>query len=459
MDLSKVKHIHFVGVKGVGMAGLAIIAVEMGKTVTGSDVEEEFITQKALEEKKIKIFHNFATDHITKNIDLVVTTGAHQGYDNPEVLKARELGVQVISHAEALGQFMQLKKNRIAVSGTHGKTSTTAMVAHILSRAGYDPAYLAGTGSINSLGLPAHWGKGDYFVAEADEYVTEPVHDMTPRFLWQKPTILVITNIEYDHPDVFPDIDAVRNAFILLAKKVPDNGVIIASIDSPEVERTLQGIDKRLIWYGFSPRAEYRIIDSKIIHNQREVCTLKLGVSGKHNMSNAVSALLAATETGVSWQNAASYLADYTGAGRRFEFVGKIGETELYDDYAHHPTEIRATLQMVKEIYHTYPVICVFQPHTYSRTKALFAEFAASFNKADEVILTDIFASAREKPNPEVTAEKLSEATKMHHSRAVYCSTLDGVVEYLRPNLGAKQIIITLGAGDVYKIHEKLRAN
>lgn len=456
MDIDKIRHIHFVGIKGVGMTGLAIIAAEMGKKVTGSDVEEEFITQKALKEKKIKIFHGFDKNHITEEIDLVVTTGAHQGYENPEVEQARNIGVPAVSHAEALGQFMQLKRERISVSGTHGKTTTTAMIAHIVSRSGYDPAYLTGTGSINSLGLPAHWGKGDCFVAEADEYVTEPVHDHTSRFLWQDPTILVITNIEYDHPDVFPDIRSVQEAFRKLAKKVPADGVIIASIDSPETERALKAIDKRIIWYGYSPRANYRVVDSQIVHDSCDICSLEVGVGGKHNTSNALAALLAATEAGVSWQSAAKYLVDYTGSGRRFELIGKVRKTLLYDDYAHHPTEIRATLKMIREIYPEIQVTCVFQPHTYSRTKALFKEFAAAFENADKVILTDIFASAREQKDPTVDSKKLAAATKQYHRDVVYCPDLADVIEYLRPKIGEEQIIITMGAGDIYKINKSL---
>lgn len=473
MDLDHIKHIHFVGIKGVGMTGLAIIAVEMGKQVTGSDTEEEFVTQKALDQEKIRVWTKFDPRHIEdiskknnlnpQNI-LVVTTGAHEGFANPEVKAAKQGGLTVMSHGQTLGFFMQ-EKIGIAVAGTHGKTTTTAMIAHILTRARMDPSYAAGTGWINSLGLPAHWGEGRYFVAEADEYVTDPISDLTPRFLWQTPKILVLTNIEYDHPDVFPDISSLQDAFLKFARNVRPEGVIIAGLDSPLLEQIFTKIDCRVITYGFSPRADYRVTGYKsdtsgavfkISHANKIICEVKLGVFGQQNAVNGLAAILAAIEAGLSWPHVCGAALDFKGTGRRFELIGKIGESTLYDDYAHHPTEIKATLKMTREVHPTKHIICVFQPHTFSRTKALYNEFASAFAKADKVILTDIFASAREHEDPAVNSKRLAEDIRRSHPDVVYCPSLDDVVEYLRPKLGKKQIIITMGAGDVYKINEKL---
>lgn len=481
MSLEEIKHIHFVGIKGVGMSGLAIIAAEMGKQVSGSDTEEKFVTQAALDKKEIRVWTKFDPQHIENILRnnnlaphdiLVVTTGAHKGFANPEVKTAKQKGLTIMSHGQALGFFMK-EKTGIAVAGTHGKTTTTAMIAHILAGARMDPSYAAGTGWINSLGLPAHWGTGRYFVAEADEYVTDPVSDLTPRFLWQTPKIAVLTNIEYDHPDVFPDTASLQDAFLKFASNVPQDGVIIVGLDSFLLEKILKKVNNRLITYGFSPRADYRVTDYsvetlgttvqgcafKINHENKTICEVKMGLSGQQNAANGLAAILTAVEAGVPWQYVCKSLLGFNGTGRRFESVGKIGGSLLYDDYAHHPTEIKATLKMIQEIYPEMPIICVFQPHTFSRTKALFNEFASSFEKADKVVLTDIFASAREQEDPEVNSARLAAELKKKHSDVVYCPNLSDVIEYLRPKVGDKQIIITMGAGDIYKIHEKLRKN
>jgi UDP-N-acetylmuramate--alanine ligase len=472
--LKNYKHIHFVGIKGVGMAGLAVIAKQMGKEVTGSDIAEEFITQDALNKKGIQIWDMFSKKHISKiltnnalnkNELLVVTTGAHQGFSNIEAKYARKLKISVLSHGEALGLFMRGKIG-VSVAGTHGKTTTASMIAHILKNARLDPSYAVGTGSINSLGLPAHLGHGKYFIAEADEYVTDPVSDSKPRFLWQTPKILVLTNIEYDHPDVFSNTKVLQEAFLEFAAKVPGDGVVIACIDSPLLSEILNKIKARIVTYGYSPRANYRIINYGL-NNQKAIFSVShkgdtfskvnMGLTGKQNAANGLASILAGIEVGISWQDLNNSLSDFTGTGRRFEKVGEFGKALLYDDYAHHPTEIKATLKMAKDLFPERVITAVFQPHTYSRTKALFNEFSTCFEKADRVILTDIFPSAREKPDPSVSTKKLADAVKLYHSNIVYCPKFDDVVKYLKQNRRERQVIITMGAGDVYKIHNKLK--
>lgn len=470
MELTKIKHVHLVGIKGVGMTGLAVIFAEMGKTISGSDIAESFITQKALNGKNIYPLIGFDPENVKmvlkeKNLKrdelLVIMTSAHNGYDNPEVKTAEKLGIPVLSHAQALGLLMKEKKTKISIAGTHGKTTTSAMIAHILIRAGLDPAYAVGTGSIKSVGLPAHWGKGEFFIAEADEYVNDPKTDKRSRFLWQEPEILVLTNLEYDHPDVFPDIESLKQAFSELSRRVPENGRIIACSDSPELKALLKGIEKRIIWYGFSSQAEYQITDYKtfnsegffvLSHKNKQIGEQRVKLSGSHNAANATAAMLAAVEIGLNWQTVCQKISDYSGSERRFDFMGEIGETLFYDDYAHHPTEIKMTLKMVREIYPDRKIIGVFQPHTFSRTKALLDGFATAFGEIDQVIITDIFASAREKNDPQINSEKLVQKIKQHRSGVIYCPKLSDVIEYLKPSIGQEQIVLTMGAGDVYKV-------
>ena len=257
---NKKKHIHFVGIKGVGMAPLAILAKEAGFTVTGCDIPEEFITDEPLQKAGIQPFQYFSKDHLN-NVSLVITTGAHGGFDNEEVQEARRKNIRVMTQGEAVGYFMsgepfhRVDIEGISVSGSHGKTTTTAMIATLLRNT--DPSYLVGTSSLAPLGLPGRYGKGRYFIAEADEYVTEPTHDSTPKFLWQHPAILVITNIEFDHPDVYNSIDEVRSAFQRFVNQLPKDGILIVSGDDRQLSKILTNYPGKKITYGFSPKNDY----------------------------------------------------------------------------------------------------------------------------------------------------------------------------------------------------------
>lgn len=478
MEINKLKHIHFVGIKGVGMASLAMMAYEMGKKVTGSDIPDKFVTDKVLQEMKIEIFEEFNGKKYKELLLkygadelLVITTGAHQGFYNPEVKYALEQGFKVVSHAQALG-LLSGKKITVAVSGTHGKSTTTAMIASVLVEGNYDPSYIVGVGKICSavISNPGHYGKGEHFIVEADEYVTDPQTDSTPRFAWLNPKILVMTSVEYDHPDVYTDVSKLIQEFKKLAEKVPVDGSIIACIDNIGVEKALKGSNAKILWYGYSPRAGYRIKSFRnsvsvvnreysifsIYHQGREMFEVNLGVPGRHNALNAVATILACTQVGMSWKDILPALVDFSGTGRRFELIRHIGDTVLYDDYAHHPTEIKAVLSMAKELYPDYNIVVVFQPHTYSRTKALFNDFANSFIDADEVYLLDIFSSAREKIDLSVSSGELAREANKHGARVIYMPSVLKLVDILKSKLGNRQVIITMGAGDVYKLHDKL---
>lgn len=470
--MKKKKYIHFVGIKGVGMTPLAIIAKEAGFTVTGSDIDEEFITDEALKKVGITPFVGFAPVHIT-NPDLIITTGAHNGFDNIEVVTAKAKGIEVITAGQAVGSFMEGKFfnksfKGISVAGTHGKTTTSGMLATVLYENHMDPSFLIGTGNVRSLGAPGHFGKGKYFVAEADEYATEPKHDKTAKFLWQHPQITIFTNIEFDHPDVYASLEDISRAFLQFANQLPDNGVLIACGDDHEIQKLIKKYKKRVITYGFSPDNNYVITKANISGEHmffwvsaygRTLGEFMLKVVGEHNALNALAAFIAGIEVGLSIEKIKPALLKFTGAKRRLEFIGDLlTGAKMYDDYAHHPTEIKKTLLALRKQYPGKKIVCIFQPHTFSRTKKLFDDFARAFESVDTVILTDIYASLREPFDPTVSSKILSGAMQEYHRDVIYLPKLADVVEYInKKKFRSDTILVTMGAGDIYKISSQLK--
>lgn len=450
--MDKIKNIHFVGIKGVGMTPLAIIAKEAGMEVSGSDIGEEFITDELLKKTGVTPLIGFSKDHI-KNPDLVITTGAHGGFNNVEVLEAKRKGVKIMTQGEAVGVFMigtifGRKQVGISVTGTHGKTTTTAMIATVLKGCGLDPSYVIGTGNVLSLGSSGHFGKGKYFVAEADEYMTEPSFDKTIKFMWQHPKIAVITNIEFDHPDAYKTIEDTRKACLAFANQLPEDGVLIACGDDPQVKKLLSEFKGRKITYGEGEDNDFTVND--VLND------LNLSVFGEHNRLNATAAFIVGLEIGLSREKIIESLVQFKGSKRRSEFVGTLSSGALvYDDYAHHPTEIQKTLKAFREKFPSSKIVCIFQPHTYSRTKSLFEQFSDSFNDVDTVILTNIYSSLREKPDPSVSMPDLA---KKIGGKSLFLPGLSDVVKYINnQRFGKDVVVITMGAGDVYRISEKLK--
>ena len=445
------KRIHLVGIKGVAMTALAVWYKEAGYMVTGSDVTEEFPTDEVLAQGGITALE-FSSKNIT-NIrpDLVIYTGAHGGKENDEVVEAEALGIPALPHGKALGLIMSDKK-QISVAGSHGKTTTSGMIATILSHAGLDPSYAIGCGEIRGLGLSGHKGKKDIFVAEADEYVTDPTHDTTPRFLWQHPDILVVTNIDYDHPDVYASLAKVQEAFVKLQKQ---SKLTIVNGDDPASKVLL----KNAITYGLSPKTEFRVTNVRFGEertfftlSQRgvEIGEFTLKVPGRHNALNAAAAAAACRQLGVQWEDIRKGLRVFGGTKRRFESVGEIGGIRVIDDYAHHPKEIAATLAAAREWFPHRRIIAVFQPHTYSRTKVLMSEFGNAFALAQEVILTDIYSSARETDTLGISGKTLVEETAKHHQNVYFAPDFSAVKKLLYTHMQQGDIIIFMGAGSIY---------
>lgn len=463
----KPESIHFVGMKGVGMAPLAIIAKEAGFKVTGCDSGDKFITDEILKNAGIECINGFSESHI-KSADLVITTGAHGGYDNPEVKAAKSLGIPILTQGEAVGEFMKgemlnKKTKGISVAGTHGKTTTTAMISTILKEAGKDPTFVIGTGYIPSLGTAGHFGKGEYFVAEADEYVTEPVYNKKVKFLWQFPKILVVTNIEFDHPDVYKNVDEVRGAFAKYIKQIPRDGLLVTNGDDKQVKKLLLAYNGSVKTFGLSKENTYVVVPQEngnfqLFKSNKLIGNFNLSIVGKHNMLNATAAIIVALHEGIALETIQKAISKFGGTKRRLEYRKKLKNGAIvYDDYAHHPSEIKSSLRALREKYPNMQIICIFQPHTYSRTKELFEEFSSSFKDADLVILPNIYSSKREKPDATISSEMLADAVTKRGRHALFIKSLPGVVQYLNALGPDKNIlIVTMGAGDVYEIVDSL---
>ena len=460
--MKKIKKIHFVGIKGVGMTPLAIISKEGGFEVTGSDIPQVFITDDALEESGIRVFERFSEKNI-QDPDLVIATGAHGGFKNAEVIKARKKGIEVWTQGQAVGEFMkgeifERKFLGVSVAGSHGKTTVTAMIATILNELSADPSYIIGTGSIPSLGLPGHFGKGNFFVSEADEYATDPEFDQTPKFLWQHPQLAVFTNIEFDHPDIYKDQNQLRNNFLAFADQLPKDRVLVLSRDDPQNKKLIQEFSGNKVTYGFSPLNDY-VIDKVHVREKEVYFWASFKVMGEFNALNGLGAVASCIELGFSSEKIKKAISSYKGSKRRFEFMGRLESGALlFDDYAHHPTEIRKTLKALRQSYPGKRIVCIFQPHTYSRTKTFFSEFVSSFSDADYVVLTDIYPSSREEPDKTISSDLLSKKISLIHNNVLFFPKLSSVVEYIdKKEFDERFIVITMGAGDVYKISERLK--
>lgn len=441
--------IHFIGIGGISMSALARILLDDGCTVTGSDMHSSHITDNLIR-CGAEVYIGHSADHIT-NQDLVVYTAAVKS-DNPEYKAAVEKGITIIDRAELLGTIMKSYNNPIAVSGTHGKTSTTGMISQIFLNAGKDPTVTIG-GELDSIGGNLRVGGKDVFIAEACEY-----HRSFLKFF---PKLTVILNIEADHLDFFRDIDDIIDTFRSLALLTPDDGCIIANADDKNVGKALFGVKKNIITFGLKSECDYKganishdpsgRLTFDVYKNGSFLTGVVISVPGIHNVYNALAAFAAADISGIDIRSIDDSLFEFTGAHRRFERKGTSGGALVIDDYAHHPSEIRATLTAASELGFKR-IFCVFQPHTYTRTKTLFDDFVKVLSSFDiKVIITDIYA-AREKDTGLVSSKELSS----HIANSIYLKTFSDVEKYLKDNIKEGDLVITMGAGNVYEIGEHI---
>ena len=446
-------HIHFIGIGGISMSGLAEILSEEHFTVSGSDAKESDLTRH-LEHLGIKVYYGQTAANITDDIDLVVYTAAiHE--DNPEFACAREKGIPMMPRAELLGQIMRNYDTSIAVAGTHGKTTTTSMLSHILLKGECDPTISVG-GILPAIGGNIRVGQSETFLTEACEY--------TNSFLSFFPTLGIILNMDADHLDFFKDIDDIRHSFRKFAELLPADGALIINADTPKYEMVAENLPCKVITYGLEHDAEYSASDITydefghptfhVLHNGADIGICSLKVPGIHNVSNALASIAAGRLLGLDNEVIFAGLKDFGGTDRRFQYKGKVGEVTIIDDYAHHPTEIEATLHAANNYPHK-KIWCVFQPHTYTRTKALLPEFAKALTLADHVVLADIYA-ARETDNLGISSADLQKQIRELGTPCEYFPTFDEIENFLLENCTQGDLLITMGAGDVVNIGEQL---
>jgi len=451
LDSKNIKSVHFIGIGGISMSGLAEILKNLGYTVSGSDIKSSNITDK-LERNGIKIYISHNENNIG-NCDLVVYTAAVKE-NNPELIKARQLGITTIERAVLLGQIMKKYPFSIAISGTHGKTTTTSMVSMIMLESNLDPTIHIG-GELDAIGGNTRIGSNKYFITEACEYVES--------FLKFFPHLAIVLNIDADHLDYFKDINHIKQAFLKFMELVPKEGCIVACVDDENVSSLINNLSCNIVTYGINSvnatwTARNINFDSSgcasydLIKDNEKVASIQLRVPGIHNVSNSIAAAVACYTSGCDFKDIEKGLEAFTGTHRRFEVKGIVEDIKVVDDYAHHPSEIKATLKAAKSTEHS-KIWCVFQPHTYTRTKLLLDDFSEAFSDAYEVIVADIY-SAREIDTGEIHSKVLSQKINEKSDNAVYKPDFENIVEYLKEKVSPGDLVITMGAGDVYKVGE-----
>lgn len=439
MHLQKSKF-HFVGIGGIGMCGLAELLHNMGAQVTGSDQAENANTDHLIK-TGIKVYKGHQAQNVG-DADVVVYSSAIK-MDNPEMMQARAKQIPLIPRAEALAEIMRMKRG-IAVAGTHGKTTTTSMVAAIFLHAKQNPTIVVG-GRLDLIQSTALLGEGEWLIAEADE--------SDGSFQKLSPELAIITNIDNDHMDYYKSFDNLQSAFQSFALKTPFYGAVIACGDDPSIRTLFEHFPKRIFYYGFNDTNDYIIKGSpgsyELYEGQKKLGYFHVQVPGKHNALNAVAAIISGLKAGLSFETCREGLLKFQGVDRRFHFKGQQKNIKVYDDYGHHPTEVRAVLQAFREKFPTNRLVVYFQPHRYSRTESCWNEFVTCFNQCDQLFLTDIYP-AGEKPIPGINSEKLLQ--EIHHKSAVYLPKSSVLADAILKSLEPNDVFITLGAGDGWKL-------
>lgn len=442
----KTAKFHFVGIGGIGMCGLAELLHNIGAQVTGSDLSENPNTER-LKEMGVKVFRGHRAENID-GVDVVVYSSAIP-YGNPEIAAARAKGVPLMPRAEALAEIMRLKRG-IAVAGTHGKTTTTSMTSAILMEGNLSPTIFVG-GRFELIKSTALLGQGEWFVAEADES-DGSFHKLSPE-------ISIITNIDSDHLDHFKTFENLQKSFFDFAQRIPFYGLCIVCGDDPRVMPLFENFTKRILFYGFDEKndlvlkgeqGKYELFRNHRLENRRErLGSFELKVPGRHNALNATAAIAVGMNVGLTFETCAKGLSRYEGVDRRFHYKGEKNQIKVYDDYGHHPTEVRATLQGFREKFPAQRLVVYFQPHRYSRTEQCWHDFTLAFSQADVVLMTDIYA-AGEAAIPGITAERLVQETK--HKDVRYLPKDDKAVATVLSALKPGDVFVTLGAGDGWKL-------
>jgi UDP-N-acetylmuramate--alanine ligase len=448
------QHVHFIGIGGYGMSAIARVMLEMGYHVTGSDVAQQELTEK-LAAKGAKVYIGHEAEHV-QGADLVVYSTA-LSKDNVEKAAAESLNIPVIHRAQMLARLLNAKKG-VAVAGAHGKTTTSSMIALVMEQCGTDPTYIIG-GEIMNVGSNAKAGKGDYVVAEADE--------SDGSFLQYFPLLAVVTNIEADHLENYGgDFEQLKSAYARFLSQVKEDGKAVVCLDDPELAGLLPAVTGELITYGTSEDADYRATDIRLgdrkaeftmVHNGSAIGRVRLSVPGHHNVLNALATLIVCMEAGLPFAQAAEALTEFSGAKRRFQVLGDVNDVLVIDDYAHHPTEIVATIAAAKAT--GKRIIAVFQPQRYTRTFYLLEQFSRAFGEADEVIIVDIYSPAGEQRIEGISAARLTDMIRENcNPNVTHISTKEQVLTHLKTHVASGDLVLTMGAGDIWKVAKDLSA-
>lgn len=453
IQFDKPVHVHFIGIGGISMSGLAEILLSRKFPVSGSDSHESALTDQLAAQGAVVHYPQMA-ENITDDIDVVVYTAAIHP-DNPEFRAAQEKNLPMLTRAQLLGEIMRNYKEAINVSGTHGKTTTTSMITEILLEAHKDPTVSVG-GMLKDIGGNIRVGGQEIFVVEACEY--------TNSFLSFFPTIEVILNVEADHLDFFKDIDDIRHSFKLFAEKLPEDGLLVINKDIKHSEYFTQALKCRVVTFGHEKDADYTanfISYDKFAHPSytlfykgEELAQVELGVTGEHNIYNSLAAVAVARSLDIPMETILRGLKRFTGTDRRFQKKGSVNGFTIIDDYAHHPQEIAATIEAAKKYPHRKLWI-VFQPHTYSRTAALLDDFAGALSQADEIVLADIYA-AREKNTIGISSDDLRKHMLEQNTNVYYIPKFEDIEDFLLQHVEEGDVLITMGAGDIYKVGDDL---
>lgn len=477
MNIFDAKQIHFTGIKGVAMTSLAQCLVDLKKVVSGSDLSDHFVTQPILDTLPIQLYKGFSAKHISDDTELLIYTAAHKGPDNPEVIAANEKGIATLSQAEALSQLFNQKQG-IAVCGVGGKSTISAMLSWIFTKEQKPVSYSVGVGQIIGLPKTGQWqNDAEYFIAEADEYVVDPAapakgEPIIPRFSFLKPYIIVCTGLRFDHPDVYKDFNHTKKVFLSFFKQLKPNGkLVIPSHDQALQELvnqlTKERTDIQVITFGDSEHSKMHLCNLSFgntqimysITTQSQTYNGTLLLPGKYNCMNATAAITAANIIGISINSSMKHLKTFRSTKRRFEYVGDKNGVKYYDDYAHHPEELKAVTTAARDFFKGKKVLVAFQPHTYSRTKVLFDDFAESLNVPEDIVLLNIFASARESASDSVSSKMLVKAVKkLGKENIKYVGGVKQFGEFLKKNEYGYEVVLTLGAGDIYTIYELLES-
>ena len=450
------QHIHFVGIGGIGMSGIAEVLANLGFRVTGSDQKKSEVTAR-LEALRVEVTEGHAAENVGDAHVVVRSTAVRD--DNPEIIEARRRSIPVIPRAEMLAELMRMKPYTVACAGSHGKTTTTSMVATVLGTAGLDPTFVVG-GIVRSYRSNARLGKSELMVVEADE--------SDRSFLMLTPMIAVVTNIDREHMDYYHDMEDVRKCFADFVNKVPFYGAAVLCLDDPHVQAVIPKVERRRITYGMSAQADISAHDINydqsfgstftVLSGIEALGRVSLRVPGKHNVYNSLAAIATGLELDVPFDTIAHALSEFSGAERRFQFKGEEKGVTVVDDYGHHPTEIKATLSAARIGAPNRRIVVLFQPHRYTRTNDLMDEFASAFNNADVLFVTDIYA-ASEPPIEGVDAEVLTRRIKSYgHKNAEYIGELESAAATLGEVVREGDLVITLGAGSVHRSGDQLLA-